>query len=83
MVGEDGKSVQVDKFESGDVDDFRDHFEICALANGWSVEKKALMMVTCLNGEALEVYKSLKLRVSMRTIGKCIRQSSLLMSTIM
>ena len=50
--------VQVDKFESGDVDDFIDYFEICALANEWSVEKKALMVATCLKGEALEVYKS-------------------------
>ena len=52
--------VQVDKFEDGDIDDFMDHFEICSLANEWSIEKKALMIATCLKGEALEVYKSLE-----------------------
>ena len=52
--------VQVDKFENGDIDDFMDHFEICSLANEWSIEKKALMIATCLKGEALEVYKSLE-----------------------
>ena len=50
--------VQVDKFEGGDVDEFIEHFEICALANGWETEKKALMIATCLKGEALEVYKT-------------------------
>ena len=50
--------VQVDKFEGGDVDEFIEHFEICALANGWEVEKKALMIATCLKGEALGVYKT-------------------------
>ena len=50
--------VQVDKFESGDVDEIIEHFEICALANGWDEEKNALMIATCLKGEALEVYKT-------------------------
>ena len=50
--------VQVDKFEGGDVDQFIVHFEICALANGWDKEKNALMIATCLKGEALEVYKT-------------------------
>ena len=50
--------VQVDKFEGGDIDEFIEHFEICALANGWEVEKKALMIATCLKGEALGVYKT-------------------------
>ena len=31
--------VQVDKFEGGDVDEFIEHFEICALANGRDEEK--------------------------------------------
>ena len=51
--------VQIDKFESGDIDDFIDHFEICSLANEWPDEKKALMIATCLKGESLDVYKSL------------------------
>ena len=50
---------QVDKFDDGDVDDFIKHFEICALANGWDDEKRALMIATCLKGEALEVYKTI------------------------
>lgn len=50
--------IQVDKFDGGDVDEFIEHFEICALANGWEMEKKALMIATCLKGEALEVYKT-------------------------
>ena len=48
--------VQIDKFESGDFDDFIDHFEICLLANEWPDEKKALMIATCLKGESLDAY---------------------------
>ena len=48
----------MNKFESGDVDEFIEHFEICALANGCDEEKNALMIATCLKGEALEVYKT-------------------------
>ena len=44
---------QVDKFGGGD-DEFIEHFEICALANGWDEEKNALMIATCLKREALE-----------------------------
>ena len=51
--------VQVEKFENGDIEYFLEHFEICSLANEWTVEKKALMIATCLRGEALEVYKTL------------------------
>ena len=51
--------VQFDKFEGGDVDEFIEHFEICALANSWDEEKNALMIATCLKGEALEVYKTI------------------------
>ena len=51
--------VQIDKFESGDIDDFIDHFEICSLANESSDEKKALMIATCLKDESVDVYNSL------------------------
>ena len=52
-------AVQADKFDGGDVDEYLEHFEICALANGWEPERKALMLATCLKGEALEVFKTL------------------------
>ena len=51
--------VQADKFDGGDIDDYLEHFDICALANGWEQERKALMIATCLKGEALEVFKTL------------------------
>ena len=50
--------VQADKFDGGDIDDYLEHFEICALANGWDQERKALIVATCLKGEALEVFKT-------------------------
>ena len=50
--------VQLEKFESGDFEEFLDNFEICSLANEWNVEKKVLMIATCLRGEALQVYKT-------------------------
>ena len=34
-------------------------FGICALGNGWEPERKALMLATCLKGEAMEVFKTL------------------------
>ena len=65
MIAESGywamaNPIQVDKFDGGDVDEFIEHFEICALANSWEMEKKALMIATCLKGEALEVYKTVR-----------------------
>ena len=57
--------VQADKFDGGDIDDYLEHFDICALANGWEQERKALMIATCFKGEALEVFKTLD--------GKCLK----------
>ena len=51
--------VQIEKFESGDFEEFLDNFEISSLANEWGADKKALMIATCLKGEALQVYKTL------------------------
>ena len=50
--------VQIDKFESGDIENCIDHFEICSLAIEWSDEKKALMIATCIKGDHW-IYKSL------------------------
>ena len=67
--------VQVDKFENGDIDDFMDHFEICSLANEWSIEKKALMIATCLKGEALEVSNHLRMmKESMVTLKRLYKK---------
>ena len=49
-------AVQADKFDRGEFDEYLEHFEICALANGWEPEPKALMLSTCLKGE---VFKTL------------------------
>ena len=51
--------VQIEKFESGDFEEFLDNFEISSLASEWEADKKTLMIATCLRGEALQVYKTL------------------------
>ena len=51
--------VQVGKFENGNIEYILEHFDLCSLANEWALEKRALMIATCLRGEALEVYKTL------------------------
>ena len=51
--------VQIEKFEIGGFEEFLDNFEISSLANEWGADKKALMIATCLRGEALQVYKTL------------------------
>ena len=49
----------MEKFESGDVEEFLENLEIYSLANEWNADKKVLMIATCLSGEALQVCKSL------------------------
>ena len=51
--------VQIEKFESGDFEEFLDNFVISSLANELVEYKKVLMIATCLRGEALQVYKTL------------------------
>ena len=51
--------VQIEMFESGDFEEFLDNFDISSLASEWGADKKALMIATCLRGEALQVYKTL------------------------
>ena len=46
-------------FESGDFDEWLEHFEICAMANGWTVEQKSLKLATRLQVEALFAYKDI------------------------
>ena len=46
-------------FESGDFVKWLEHFEICAMANDWTVEQKSLKLATRLQGEALITYKDI------------------------
>ena len=46
-------------FESGDFGEWLEHFEICAMANGWTVEQKSLKLATRFQGEALIAYKDI------------------------
>ena len=50
--------VQLEKFESGDFEEFIDSFDICSLAKEWSEDKKVLMVATCVRGKP-QTYKSL------------------------
>ena len=66
MVAESGylqmaenQSVMPSTFESGDFGEWLEHFEICAMANGWTVEQKSLKLATRLQGEALIAYKDI------------------------
>ena len=44
-------NAQVETFENGEIEYFLEHFDICSLANEWTLEIKALMIATCLRGE--------------------------------